>query len=293
MSELDTQSPIKTLWPQHQNHQPGNEGTMVPEPRSQMEHYKAAGKLMDKVALITGGDSGIGRATAIGFAKEGADVAIVYLDDNEDADANSTRELVEQAGRRCLLIKGDISSQDFCKQAVAETVKTFGKLNILINNAAQQYPEKKFEDIEADQIQHTFQVNIFSMFYLAQEALKHMQEGDTIINTASITAYRGNPMLIDYSSTKGAIVAFTRSLASSLADRHIRVNAVAPGPIWTPLIPASFPATQVATFGRDTLMKRAGQPDEVAPAFIFLASDDASYFTGQVLHPNGGTIVNT
>lgn len=293
MSKLDTASPVKMLWPQHQSHQPGDESEMVPEPRSHMEHYKAAGKLLDKVALISGGDSGIGRATAIGFAKEGADVAIIYLDDNEDADAQATKDYVEQEGRQCLLLKGDISDANFCKQAVENTVKQFGKLNILVNNAAQQYPEKKFEDIDSEQMEHTFQVNIFSMFYLSQAALKHLQEGDCIINTASITAYRGNPMLIDYSSTKGAIVSFTRSLATSLAERNIRVNAVAPGPIWTPLIPSSFPASQVMSFGKDTPMKRAGQPDEVAPCFIFLASDDASYMTGQVLHPNGGTVVNT
>ncbi len=292
MSKLDIQSPIKGQWPQTQDNQPGREADMVPEPRSLMENYKAAGKLQGKKALITGGDSGIGRATAIGFAKEGADVAIIYLDDSENADAQKTKELIEAEGRVCYLIKGDISNQAFCQQAVDDAAKALGGLNILVNNAAQQYPEKKFEDLDLSTMEHTFRVNIFSMFYLAQAALKYMGEGDCIINTTSVTAYHGNPMLVDYSSTKGAIVAFTRSLSMALAERNIRVNAVAPGPIWTPLIPSTFPATKVMSFGKDTTMKRAGQPDEVAPCYIFLASDDASYISGQVLHPNGGNIIN-
>ena len=293
MSDADIKSPIKTLPPQHQSIQPGDESNMIPAPRGHMEHYKAAGKLLGKVALITGGDSGIGRATAIGYAKEGADVAIIYLDSNEDDDAHETREYIKKEGRKCHLIKGDISNPQFCIRAVEETINTFGKLNILVNNAAQQYPQKKFEDIDFEQMEHTFRVNIFSMFYLSHAALKHMTEGDTIINTASITAYHGHETLVDYASTKGAIVSFTRSLALNLADRKIRVNAVAPGPIWTPLIPSSFSAMKVMGFGKNTPMKRPGQPDEVAPCYIFLASDDASYISGQVLHPNGGTIVNS
>ncbi|MDB5478562.1 MAG: 3-oxoacyl-(acyl-carrier-protein) reductase [Alphaproteobacteria bacterium] len=292
MSELDTHAPKNTSIPQHQESQPGVESEMNPSPRSLMENYKAAGKLTDKVALITGADSGIGRATAIGFAKEGADVAIVYLSDDEDQDAQLTKNLIEKEGRLCHLIKGDISSQEFCKRAVAETVDKLGRLNILVNNAAQQFPQESFEDITEEQLKRTFNVNIFSMFYLAQAAMKHFKEGDCIINTASVTAYKGNEQLIDYSSTKGAIVSFTRALSQQLAEKKIRVNAVAPGPIWTPLIPATFPAEKVAKFGRDTPLGRPGQPDEVATCYIFLASDDSSYITGQVLHPNGGTIVN-
>jgi len=291
MSDIDTKAETKTV-PQHQEQQPGVESKMTPEPRSTMENYKAAGKLLDKVALLTGADSGIGRAAAIGFAKEGADVAIVYLDDKEDQDAKLTKQLIEKEGRLCHLIKGDISDEKFCQQAVEETVEKLGRLNILVNNAAQQYPVENFEEITAEQLQKTFSVNIFSMFYLAKAALKYLKEGDTIINTTSVTAYKGNQQLVDYSSTKGAIVAFTRSLSQQLAERKIRVNAVAPGPIWTPLIPATFDAEKVGTFGQDVPMKRPGQPDEVGTCYIFLASDDSSYITGQVLHPNGGTIVN-
>ena len=292
MSDLDTKKPLDTNKPQHQSHQPGAEHKMNPEPRSHMEHYKAAGKLMDKVALITGADSGIGRAAAIGFAKEGADVAIIYLDSHEHKDAQLTKELIEQEGRLCHLIKGDIADEKFCQKAIDETVEKLGRLNILVNNAAQQFPVEKFEDITQEQLLKTYSVNIFPMFYLTKYALKHLKEGDTIINTASVTAYHGNEQLIDYASTKGAIVTLTRSLSQQLAERKIRVNAVAPGPIWTPLIPSSFDAKQVAEFGKDTPMKRPGQPDEVGPCYVFLASDDSSYMTGQVLHPNGGKIVN-
>ncbi|MBV8938476.1 MAG: glucose 1-dehydrogenase [Alphaproteobacteria bacterium] len=276
--------------PQHQEHQPGQQERMNPPPESFMHRYRAAGKLKDKVALVTGGDSGIGRAVAIGFAKEGADVAVIYLE--EDKDAEITREHVEAEGARCLLIRGDIGDPAFCRSAVEETVSQLGRLDILVNNAGEQHVQKRLEDIAPEQLERTFRTNIFAMFYLTQAALPHMRKGSAIVNTASITAYKGNDELIDYASTKGAIVSFTRSLSQSLAERGIRVNAVAPGPIWTPLIPSSFSAEEVERFGQNTPFKRPGQPDEVAPSFIFLASDDASYMSGQVLHPNGGTIVN-
>lgn len=281
---------IKKVPAQHQEHQPGITNPMHPAPQDKMEHYKAAGKLEGKVALITGGDSGIGRAVAIGYAKEGANVAIVYKEEQQDADI--TRQYVEKAGRKCLLIKGDIGDEAFCRSAVDQTVETFGKLDILVNNAAEQHIQKEFTDISTEQLEQTFRTNIFSMFYLSKAALKHMQKGARIINTTSITAYKGKKVLIDYSSTKGAIVSFTRSLSQALAEKGIYVNAVAPGPIWTPLIPASFSAEDVKDFGSSSPLGRPGQPDEVAPSFIFLASDDASYMTGQVLHPNGGTVVN-
>jgi NAD(P)-dependent dehydrogenase (short-subunit alcohol dehydrogenase family) len=273
-----------------QSHQPGKQAPMVPEPKGFMEYYKSAGKLIDKVAIISGGDSGIGRATAIGFAKEGANVAIIYLE--EDKDALITKKHVEAAGRHCLLIKGDIGNPQFCKDAVKQTLKEFKKLNIVVNNAGEQHVQKEFINITPEQLQHTFQTNIFGMFYLTQAALPHLHEGDAVINTASITAYRGHETLIDYSATKGAIVTFTRSLSKSLAKMGIRVNAVAPGPIWTPLIPSSFGPLELANFGANTTLGRPGQPDEVAPSFIFLACDDSSYMTGQVLHPNGGEVVN-
>ena len=270
--------------------QPGHETEMSPKPKDFMENYKAAGKLAGKVAIITGGDSGIGRATAIGFAKEGADVAIIYLEENDDA--RITKEHIEKAGRKCLLIAGDIGSEDFCKASVGKAYEHFGRLDILVNNAAEQHVQEDFEDISAEQLERTYRTNIFSMFYLTQAALKHMKAGANIINTTSITAYKGKEDLIDYSTTKGAIVTFTRSLSAQLAKKRIRVNAVAPGPIWTPLIPSTFEGKKLQEFGKNTPLGRAGQPDEVAPSFIFLASEDASYITGQVLHPNGGTIVN-
>lgn len=276
--------------PQEQNHQPGKEEKMVPPPESFMEEYKAAGKLEGKVALITGGDSGIGRAAGIAFAKEGADVAFVFLD--EDKDARVTAEHIEREGRRCLPIKGDIGSKEFCLKAVEQVVKELGQLNILVNNAAEQHVQKDLEDISESQLEKTFTTNVFGAFYMTQAALRHMKAGDSIINTASIVAYRGHKELIDYGATKGAIVGFTRSLASNLVEKKIRVNAVAPGPIWTPLIPASFDEKEVGEFGKDSPMGRPGQPDEVAPSFVFLASDDSTYMTGQVLHPNGGTVIN-
>lgn len=274
---------------QHQQHQPGDETEMQPHPQSFMKDYKAAGKLIGKVALVSGGDSGIGRAVCIGFAKEGADVAFIYLDEDEDAEI--TVKHIEAEGRKALAIKGDIGKKEFCQKAVEETKKTLGGLNILVNNAAEQHVQESLEDISEEQLRRTFDTNIFGMFFLTQAALKYLDKGDSIVNTASIVAYRGKEVLMDYAATKGAIVGLTRSLSGNLVDKGIRVNAVAPGPIWTPLIPASFSAEEVKEFGENSPMGRAGQPDEVAPSFIFLASDDASYITGQVIHPNGGTII--
>jgi NAD(P)-dependent dehydrogenase (short-subunit alcohol dehydrogenase family) len=280
----------KTFPPQHQNQQPGIEELMKPLPVFEDRQYKAAGKLAGKTALITGGDSGIGRAVAVTYAKEGADVAIVYL--NEHADAEETKRQVEQEGMRCILIPGDIGSEPFCIEAVERAVKELGKLDILVNNAAEQHPQQSLEQITAEQLERTFRTNIFSFFYLAKAALKHLKQGSAIINTASITAYQGSENLLDYSATKGAIVTFTRSLSQNLIKKGIRVNGVAPGPIWTPLIPSTFNDQQVSQFGADTPMKRAGQPEELAPSYVFLACDDSSYMTGQILHINGGTIVN-
>ena len=276
--------------PQQQDQQPGSESEMTPRPQAEDRTYKGSGKLSERVALISGGDSGIGRAVAIAFAKEGADVAVLYL--NEHSDAEETKRQVEQEGRRCIIIAGDIGSEDFCRRAVRQTIDELGRLHVLVNNAAEQHPQESIEDITAEQLERTFRTNVFGMFYLTKAAMPHLQKGASVINTTSVTAYKGNPQLLDYSSTKGAMVAFTRALSQSVVDRGIRVNAVAPGPIWTPLIPATFPPEKVATFGSDVPMKRAGQPVEVATCFVFLASDDASYLTGQVLHPNGGTIVN-
>ena len=285
-----TERQMTTPPPQEQDQQPGIEAEMTPRPEYARPDYKAAGKLTGKVALITGGDSGIGRSVSVLYAKEGADVAIVYL--NEHEDAKKTAKLVQDEGRRCITIAGDIQEPAFCKNAVEQTVRELGALDILVNNAAVQYPQERIEEITPEQLEHTFRVNIFAQFYFVQSALKHMGEGASIINTTSITAYKGSEHLVDYASTKGAIVALTRSLSNMLVGKGIRVNAVAPGPIWTPLIPASFDADRVAQHGADVPMKRVGQPDEVAPAYVFLASDDASYFTGQVLHPNGGVVVN-
>ncbi len=263
---------------------------MTPQPASHGEGYRGSGKLPDKVAIITGGDSGIGRSAAVLFAREGADVAVVYL--NEHDDAKETQRLVEAEGRRCLLVAGDVGEEHFCRQAVAKTVDAFEKLDILVNNAAEQHPQQRLEDISAAQLERTFRTNIFGYFFMAKAALAHLPEGGIIINTASVTAYKGSPELLDYSATKGAVVAFTRSLSLHLAPRKIRVNAVAPGPIWTPLIPSTFTAEQVAQFGGDVPMQRPGQPEEIAPCYVFLASDDSSYLSGQTLHPNGGTVVN-
>lgn len=258
---------------------------MAPEP-DYMPKYPGSDRLKGKVALITGGDSGIGRATAILFAREGADLAILYLDEDEDAAA--TRDLVEKEGGRALLVKGDVADKAFCASAVSQTLETFGRLDIVINNAAEQHAQEDFEDISDAQLQRTFQTNIFGYFYIAQAALPHLRAGASIICTTSVTAYRGQDLLIDYASTKGAILALVRALASKLAPSRIRVNGVAPGPIWTPLIPASFPPDKVESFGGNAPLGRAGQPNEVAPSFLFLACEDSSYMTGQVLHPNGG-----
>jgi len=276
-------------FPEQTQSQPGYEYKMTPEPEIIREGYKGSDKLEDKKALITGGDSGIGRSVAVHFAREGADVAIAYYDEHKDA--LETKRLVEAEGRKCLLICGDLKDENFCKKVLSEALEFMGSLNILVNNAAVQFPQKKFEDITGEQVRETFETNIFPFFYLTREALKHLKEGDAIINTASVTAYRGSFHLIDYSSTKGAIVSFTRSTSAMLAEKGIRVNAVAPGPIWTPLIPSTFEPDEVAEFGQDTPMKRAGQPSEVGPAYVFLASNDASYITGQVIHINGGEIV--
>jgi NAD(P)-dependent dehydrogenase (short-subunit alcohol dehydrogenase family) len=276
--------------PQHQDQQPGIESEMAPRPRAEDRDYRGSGKLRGKVALITGGDSGIGRAVAIAFAKEGADVAIAYL--NEHGDAQETQARVEQEGRHCVAIAGDVGDEHFCQQAVQDTVRKLGRLDVLVNNAAEQHPQESLEKITSEQLECTFRTNIFSFFYMTKAALSHLRDGSAIINTTSVTAYRGSAHLLDYSATKGAIVSFTRSLAKALVGRGIRVNGVAPGPIWTPLIPATFPAERVTTFGADVPMQRAGQPEEVAPSYVFLASDDASYMAGQILHPNGGEVVN-
>jgi NAD(P)-dependent dehydrogenase (short-subunit alcohol dehydrogenase family) len=281
-----------SLPPQHQDQQPGLEAEMTPQPEYIRPGYKGSGKLQGKVALITGGDSGIGRAVAVHFAREGANVAICYKPE-EEQDAYETRQLVQAEGRECLTLPGDLREPAYCQDIVERTVQELGGLNVLVNNAAEQFVSTDLTDTSDQQWLDTFQVNFFSFVRVTRAALQHLKEGDAIICTSSINAYRGNQQLVDYSSTKGAITVFVRSMAQQLAEKKIRINAVAPGPIWTPLIPASFPADKVATFGKDTTMKRPGQPSEVAPAYVFLASEDSSYFTGQALHPNGGETVNT
>ena len=287
---MTQQKDQKTLPKQHQSIQPGIESKMRPMPESIDVQYRPAGKLTNKVAIITGGDSGIGRAVAFCYAMEGADLVIVYL--NEHGDANVTKKLVQDIGRKCLAIAGDVGDHRFCQSVVDETIDAYGQLDILINNAAEQHVQQDFADITPEQLERTFRTNIYSYFFMTQAALPHLKEGSVVINTTSITAYQGHEQLIDYASTKGAIVSFTRSLSSNLIKKGIRVNGVAPGPIWTPLIPASFPEEKVEKFGSNVPMKRPGQPEEVAPCFVFLASDDASYISGQVLHPNGGVVVN-
>jgi NAD(P)-dependent dehydrogenase (short-subunit alcohol dehydrogenase family) len=275
---------------QHQDRQPGVEAEMNPQPIYDNDE-PGYGRLKGKVAIISGGDSGIGRAVAVQFAKEGADVAIAYLDEREDAE--QTAEAMRKYGKEALLIQADVTEEESCERIVNETLKRFNQIDILVNNAAVQYEQKSLEDISAEQLQHTFQVNIFSHFYLSKFALPHLRKGSVIINTASVTAYKGNPSLMDYSSTKGAIVSFTRSLSQSLAEKGIRVNAVAPGPVWTPLIPASFDEEKVSKFGKNVPLQRPAQPVEIAPCYVFLASKESAFITGQVLHPNGGSIVNT
>lgn len=277
--------------PPQQQDLPGTEKDMTPRPKDEDERYVGSNKLKDKVAIITGGDSGIGKAVAIAFAKEGADVVVSYL--CEEQDAQSVKRCVEAHGRRCLLIPGDISTSTHCNKIIDETIKHFKKLDILVNHAGEQYQTNSLDDVTDEQLERIFRVNVFSMFYLTRAALKHMQKGAAIINTVSIVAYEGNPLLLDYTATKAAGVGFTRALSQSLVKKGIRVNGVAPGPIWTPLIPASFDAKKVAEFGGQAPMQRAGEPYELAPAYVFLASDiDSSYVTGQVIHVNGGKIIN-
>ena len=274
---------------QEQAKQPGNAYKMNPEPLTIRESYKGSDKLKNKVALLTGGDSGIGKSVAVHFAREGAKIAIIYL--NEEKDALQTKIEIENEGGECLLIKGDVKNEQFCKDAIDKTISNFGTLNCVINNAAMQFPTEHIEDIKIENLHTTFETNIYPYFYIVMAAMKHLKSGDTIINTTSVTAYRGSEHLIDYASTKGAIVSFTRSLSKSLAEKGIRVNAVAPGPIWTPLIPATFDGEKLEKFGKDVPLGRPGQPAEVAPAYVYLASEDSSYMTGQVLHINGGEII--
>ncbi|MDY7433699.1 SDR family oxidoreductase [Bacillus sp. V26] len=281
----------KELPAQTQNRQPGIESEMNPSPVYEYEHYKGADKLKGKVALITGGDSGIGRAVSVAYAKEGADIAIIYKD--EQGDAEDTKKRVEQEGVKCLLISGDVGEEEFCNEAVEKTVNELGRLDILVNNAGEQHPKKSIKDISSEQLHRTFKTNFYSQFYLTKKAIDYMKPGSAIINTTSINPYRGNPMLIDYTATKGAINAFTRTMAQALVKDGIRVNAVAPGPIWTPLIPSTFSEDTVAQFGQNTPMGRPGQPVEHVGCYVLLASDESSYMTGQTLHVNGGDFVTT
>jgi NAD(P)-dependent dehydrogenase (short-subunit alcohol dehydrogenase family) len=280
----------QSLPAQHQDDQPGHETQMFPAPAYKSDDYKAADKLKGKVAIITGADSGIGRSVAVTFAKEGANVVMLYL--NEHDDAKTTKAEIEKYGGECLCFAGDVAERSVCERAVKAAVDKWGRVDILVNNAGEQHPQERLEDISEEQWEKTFHTNIFAMFQLTKVALLHMREGSTIINTSSITAFRGSAHLLDYSSTKGAITAFTRSLAMNLAGRGIRVNSVAPGPIWTPLIPSTFDEEEVAKFGANTTLGRPGQPEEVAPAYVYLACNDSSYVTGQTIHVNGGTVIN-
>lgn len=286
--DKNVRTPI-TFPAQHQNIQPGLEYEMNPLPIFDNPNYVASGKLKDKVVIISGGDSGIGRAISILFAKEGADIVINYL--NEHEDANYTKQLVENLGRRCLLIPGDLRDERLSADIATKTMDYFGKIDVLINNCAVQFPQNSILDISSQQLLDTFETNVFSYFYLTKAVLPYLQPHSSIINTTSVTAFEGKKNLIDYSSTKGAVMVFTKSLALSLADQKIRVNAIAPGPIWTPLIPASFSSKEVEVFGTDMPLKRAGQPFELSPAYLYLASDDSRYITGQVIHVNGGNII--
>jgi len=266
---------------------PGLEANMNTKPEIIKNSYKGSEKLKGKIALITGGDSGIGRAVAVHFAKEGADVAITYLSESEDAE--NTKEMVEREGRKCFTIAGDLKDFDFCKKLVGSVVDEFGRIEILVNNAATQYAEKDFTNISVDHLKETFETNILAMIYLTQQVFPHMKSGSRIINTTSVTGYKGHEMMVDYSSTKGAITSFTRALSQQLAEKNILVNGVAPGPIWTPLIPATM--DNIEDFGESTPLGRCGQPSEVAPAYVYLASEDSTYMTGQILHINGGVVV--
>jgi len=279
----------KAIRPAQQQSKPGKESDLRPHAETLPKVYDG-GRLKDKVAIITGADSGIGKATALLFAKEGADIVIAYL--NETSDAADVKERINDYGRACLLIKGDLGKESHCRKVINETIKRFGKIDILVNNAGIHWEADSIEDIATDQLLKTFQSNFFSCFWLCKYAVTHMQPGSSIINTTSVTAYRGSPKLLDYASTKGAIVAFTRSLSMSLVKKQIRVNAVAPGPVWTPLIASSFSKEKVASFGSESPMQRAGEPNEIAPCFLFLASDDSSFMSGQVMHANGGEVVN-
>lgn len=280
----------QTMPKQKQVQQPGLETLMNPEPESIKSSYKGSGKLDGKVAIVTGGDSGIGKSVALHFAKEGANVAICYLE--EDQDAENTKQLIENEGRKCIAIRGDLGQEQHCIDAVNQVIDSFGKIDILVNNAGEQHPQKSLLDITEEQLEKTFRTNIYAYFFLTKAVLPHLKAGSSIINTASITAYAGSPELLDYSATKGAIVSFTRSLSKSLAAQRIRVNGVAPGPIWTPLIPSTFDAEKVSKFGGTQPLGRPGQPSELGPGYVYLASDDSSYVTGQMLHINGGEVIN-
>ena len=279
-----------TLPPQHQNQRPGREEKMQPRPDYYSSAYRPAGKLTGKVAIVTGADSGIGRAVAVYFAREGADVVMLYLEEHEDAEL--TRREVELSGHEALMFAGDVADAEHCKEVIKQTLAKFGQIDVLVNNAGEQHPQQNLEDISDDQLEKTFSSNIFAMFRLTRAVLPHMRSGASIINTTSITAYKGNPVLIDYSATKGAVTSFTRSLSLNLAERGIRVNGVAPGPVWTPLIPSTFDEDTVSTFGANTPLGRPGQPSDLGPAYVYLACDDSSYMTGQVLHLNGGSVIN-
>jgi NAD(P)-dependent dehydrogenase (short-subunit alcohol dehydrogenase family) len=276
--------------PQHQEHQPGRQREMTPQPQTIYESFKPADYLKGMAVVITGGDSGIGRSVAVACAREGADVGLIYLDEHDDA--KETKRQIEEQGRRCVLVAGDVGDERFCREAIEKLAREFGKLDVLINHAGEQHVKERIEDITAGQLEKTFRTNVFSFFYTTKAALPHMKEGSAIINTASVTAYKGNAVLVDYSASKSAIVGFTRSLSQQLAKRKIRVNAVAPGPIWTPLIPATFSEDMIEDFGKNVPLGRPGQPAEVAPAYVFLASPLSSYMTGQTIHVNGGTVVN-
>lgn len=283
---MDTEQLKNKKIPSQEQAPPGKEHKMVPEPEIIKESYKSAGKLSNKITLITGGDSGIGRAIAVHFAKEGSDIGIVYL--QEDEDALKTKQMAEDAGARCIIIQGDLRDKEFCQHCVQTCVEKLGGLNVLINNAGEQHPHEGILEMNLDEMESTFRTNIISMMYLTKAAVPHLKKGDSIINTTSVVAFQGRKYLIDYGATKGAVVGFTRSLNNDLAPKGIRVNAVAPGPVWTPLIPSTFSPEHVADFGKSTNMGRPGQPSEVAPAYVFLASDDASYISGQIIHVNGG-----